>query len=341
MDKKQLLEVFRISEADFSDDTNARIKIIEEGFNVRKTRFYTAESLNKAAKLFEGKKMYINHESDWTTRERGARDLRDWVANIKTVEVALTSEGKTALYGNIVIHEPFFIDRLKKLRESKMLHELGVSINAYADGERKDVEGTTTNVINEFIEASSVDFVSEPGAGGRVENFKESIGGENDMDLKDLTIEKIKESRPDLMKAIEDKIKESIQPATQTQEPATKPETDDAELKMQSREARLDRKELLTDIIAASSLPANAKERVRESVLNSDVIMKDGRLDITKTKESISKTIESEENYIKDLTSAKVTEGNSGTQPQESQKVFESLQSSLDAWCGISVKEAK
>ena len=61
--KENFIEVFKLKEASIDPKSGSgRILIIEEGFNVSKSRFYTKEALEKAVSLFSGKKMYVNHE---------------------------------------------------------------------------------------------------------------------------------------------------------------------------------------------------------------------------------------------------------------------------------------
>ena len=351
-DQIESSEYLNLKEATFDEKTGkARVLIIQEGFNVSQTRYYTKEALEKGAHLFAGKKMYANHEDDWKTRERGARDVFDWVASIESTDVGITESQKTGVFGNILVHDTRFKNKLKELKEAKQLGQMGVSIVAYSDGERKDMNGVMTNVVNEFIKASSVDFVAEPGAGGHVKNFKESKEGKESMEIKDLTVEKLKESNPDLLneivKTVTAQVKESIQAEAEDKQADQNKESDndsarDTDHRFNVREAALDRKELLSSILAKNSLPENAKERVRESVLNTDVKMSGDRLDVKATKESIGKIIESEEAYIKEFSSAKVEGNGDSAESKEGAKVIESLQGFLDNRAGIEiVKETK
>lgn len=357
MDENKLPDFFLLKEAKFDEKTgNLKVLIIEEGFNVAKTRFYTAGALEKGAHLFAGKKMYKNHESDWTTRERGARDIDDWVATIISTEAGKTADNKTGIFGNVNVHSTEFRNKLKDLKEANQLNQLGVSIVAISDGERKELDGTMTNVVNEFIAARSVDFVSEPGAGGKVQTFKESKGGNEDMEIKDLTIEKLKESNPNLLteltKGITDSIKESIKvEAADAKKKADKEAADladknktktDDEKQAETfniREAGLDRKELVSTILSDNQLPANVKARIKESFLATDVKMSGSKLDIQATKEALGSTIDAEERYIKEFTDAKVTGGNSQTPNPEGAKIMESAQGMLDNLAGIVIKE--
>ena len=357
MDEKNLPEpeYINLKEATFDEKTGkARVLIIEEGFNVSQTRFYTKEALEKGAHLFVGKKMYANHEDDWKTRERGARDVFDWVASIEATDIGITPNKKTGMFASIKVHDTNFKTKLKELKEAKLLNQMGVSIVAFSDGERKDMQGIMTNVVNEFVKASSVDFVAEPGAGGHVQNFKESKEGKDNMEIKDLTVEKLKESNPDLLKNIVSSVTEQVKESIKTEADEAKKEADKnkesegtqtdsekTEAKFNVREAGMDRKELLSNILLDSSLPANAKNRVKESVLREDVKMDGTRLDIKATKESIGKSIESEEAYIKEFSGAKVEGHGSDADCKEGEKVVEALQNSLDRKAGIVIKETK
>jgi len=349
-------ESLNMKEAEFGEDfSNAKIKIIEEGFNRSKSRYYTKESIQKDMKVFEGLKMYANHEDDKVTQKRGARDIRDWVATIKTSESGLDSDGKVSGFGQVVVHAPWFKDLLKSAKESDVLGQLGASINAYCSGVRKKIDGVYTNAVEGFAKGLSVDFVSEAGAGGKVLNFQEAYHNErsDDMDLTNVTLEEIKESAPELYKemtkSITDTVKESL--AKEAKEVADKKtadlkakeskdeskDTDGSEKRFDAREAKLDRKELVSSIISESTLPANAKDRIKESILDSKVSMKEGRLDVETTKTEIAKVIESEEKYIKEFTEAKISgNGSESKEKTETDEKFEkALEASFDNMAGI------
>lgn len=334
-------DVVKIMEGSFDGDyTNGKIKIIEEGFNVNKNRYYTKEAIQNDIKKFEGVKMFINHEDDKDTAKRGARDLRDWVATVKTTEAGQDENGKYAGYGNVIVHKQSFRDFLKEAKESGVLSEVGASINAFCRGVRRKMDNVYTNVIEGFPRPLSVDFVSAAGAGGKVINYRESINeGDEDMDWEKVTAEEVKESAPKLFAELEKSIKESAQAdfdkklkeelaKAKESEDKTEDKPDTDESKFNVREARLDRKELVSSILLANSLPASAKERVKESLLNQEVILKGDKLDIEKTKESITKVIESEEAYIKAFQEASVT-GNGSSDKEDSEDTEKAKEAEL------------
>lgn len=209
-DHRFVKESLIVSEGTFDDTfTNGKVKIIQEGLNRSKKRLYTKEAIQNDINKFEGLKMYVNHEDDQTTIKRGARDLKDWVATIKTTEATTDSEGKVSGFGNIVVHSPWFKDLLKSAKESGVMQHLGASINAFCKGSRQKVEDKWVNVIEGFPVPVSVDFVSEAGAGGKVLNFQESYYDDDerssDMKWNEATAEEIKESaNPEEIKKIEE-----------------------------------------------------------------------------------------------------------------------------------------
>jgi len=347
-------EGVRVIESAFNEDfSNGKVQIIQEGFNVSKSRFYTKEAIQNDIKNFEGVKMFVNHEDDRETAKRGARDVKDWVATIKTTESAVDSDGKISGFGDIVVHAQWFKDLLKQTKESGVLSGMGASINAFCAGSRKQVGNKFTNVIEGFPKPLSVDFVASAGAGGKVISFKESYyEGDEDMDLSKITLEELKESAPELYakaaesgkelakKEIEDEKAKEAAAAKKAEEAKKAKESgndkEDVDAKFNVREARMDRKELVSSIVSESNLPASAKERVKESILAQEVTLKDEKLDIKETKEAIATAIESEEKYIKEFREAQITGNGSEDSEENKPELFiEGLGAALDSAVGI------
>jgi hypothetical protein len=181
------------------DQTTGKLTltVIRPGFNTSKSRFYTEAALKNGHKLFEGAKMFANHATAAEERARPEGDVNQWAASLKRTWV----ESDGTIKGEAIVVDPQFKAKLNNLAEAKLLGEMGVSIRAIGEAYTGKIEGVETSVVESFIAARSVDFVTYPGAGGRVEAIESDRHDANDVDL--ITLEQLKERRPDLVQLVE------------------------------------------------------------------------------------------------------------------------------------------
>jgi len=211
------------------DDTTGKLTltVIEAGLNTSETVMYPAEVLERDAQVFAGVKMFLNHATMDEEFLRPEGDLNAWVA---TLDKVWWDPASNTIKGSATIIDPPFDAKMRMLKERGNLAEMGVSIRAMGKGERKEVEGLEHKVmmISSIEAARSVDFVTSPGAGGKVEMLEKNLlehlsadvirkqrpdlvaelqegggkVGEQQLDLSELTIETLKEGRPDLVEAL-------------------------------------------------------------------------------------------------------------------------------------------
>ena len=194
-----LLQYTPLTEAVKIDKGIARVVVIEPGFNVSKETFYPEEVLKRDFAVFEGAKMYADHPTDEEDEQRPERSIRDWVATLTNVAV----DESGVVTGDATVIEPWLQNKLANLRDKDMLSEMGISINAVGTASKGTIDGIDTNVVEKFITARSVDFVTEPGAGGVVTLYE--ADRKLDIDLAELST--LRERRPDLVTEIEDGIR--------------------------------------------------------------------------------------------------------------------------------------
>jgi len=201
--RELVLEFTTLSEANIDGKGIAEVDIIKPGFNSDDSRYYPIDMLARDFSVFEGVKMYSDHPSKEDERNRPERSIRDWVATLSEVCV---DEATGKLKGKATIIESWFKEKLSNLKDQGLLSNLGVSINAIGKGVKSKIEGKSTTVIEKLLTIRSVDFVTEPGAGGIVVAYESA---DTDVDLID--VEALRERRPDLIMEIESVIKEKIQ----------------------------------------------------------------------------------------------------------------------------------
>ena len=218
------------------------IRVIEAGFNKSKQRYYPAGVLKRDFKIFEGAKMFVDHQTDQEAKVKPEGSVNNWVANVTKV----WAESDGTIMGESIVIDPQFKAKLDKLHEAKMLNEMGVSIRAIGEASRKVVDGVETNYVESLVKARSVDFVTYAGAGGQVETMESDRDAEHDVDL--LNEAELRKRRPDLVTLIETSARQS---------------TSQGEAKLKSLELQL--KEA-NDALAAKTTELNAANaKLKES----------------------------------------------------------------------------
>ncbi len=152
--------------------------IIRPGFNTSKTRYYTTEAVAAIVAAMRGCKQYLNHPTPTDLRERPERDLGAWVSSISETWV---DPNDGAGKGKTTITDPAFLAKAQRLSATGLLGQLGASINAVGLGQKAVMEGVETFLV-EGIDPDdpfrSVDWVTEPGAGGRAELLEAHAPGD-------------------------------------------------------------------------------------------------------------------------------------------------------------------
>jgi hypothetical protein len=292
-----LTEFIPLTEAAISEKGEANVIVIKHGFNTSKKRFYKKETLARDFNMFEGAKMYANHQTDEEELARPEGDVRQWVGNLMNVRV--NEEGH--MVGNSVINAPWLKEKLKILQEKGLLSEMGVSIRAAGKAVEGVIEGTKTHIVEGITRVKSVDFVTEPGAGGRVLLYEDDQS--NDVDL--INLEALKERRPDLVEAItsetrniirrEIKMSEELQAKVvelETQVETVTKERDESLEKVKEAEtekAKATAQAVITTAIAEADLPAPAKARLT------------ARFTDATSDEGLAEAIQAEKDYIAEL----------------------------------------
>ena len=306
--RELILNYVPLTEATF-DKGRAKVIVIKPGFNASEDRYYPAEMLKRDYGIFEGQKMYADHPTDEEDKARPERSIRDWVATLKEVQC----DDNGVVTGIAEIVEPWLMQKLASLRDKQMLSEMGISINAVGSATKGTIDGKETLVIEKLVAARSVDFVTEPGAGGVV-TFYES-GGYHDIDLIELST--LKEKRPDLIKAIEANIRaeitKEVKKAMENEEKIKELEGQietltterdglkEAAEKAEKDKAKAEAQATIKEAVDKAELPNAAKERLVE------------RFKDAESADGIAEAIQSEVDYIAKLSEAGKVKGMGAT----------------------------
>jgi hypothetical protein len=320
-------EATAITEAAY-DKTSGKLKItvIRPGFNTSKSRFYPATTLKRDHKIFEGAKMFKNHQTVAESKARPEGSVDDWVADI--TETSIAPDG--SIVGVAQVHDAPFKEKLAGLQEAGLLSSMGISIRAAGLQQEAEVQGTKTMWVESFKVAKSVDFVTFPGAGGKVDMLEAE-----QTDVEFITVEKLTELRPDIIKTITEAAKEAAT-VDKTNEQLTAElaavQSENAALKESNQKA--DVKAKLTVMLTEAKLPEPAEKRIKAQFAEATKV------------DGISEAITAEAEYIKSLGVVKVVakpgvramgESSQGAATGANEK--EIHEASVKAWMGTGMNK--
>ena len=323
--RELVIDFVPLTEAKF-DKGRATVIVIRPGFNATEDRYYPAEMLKRDYKVFEGQKMYADHPTEQEDKDRPERSIKDWVATLSDVTV----DESGVVTGVAEIVEPWLMQKLAALRDKKMLSEMGISINAIGSASKGTIDGKETLVIEKLVAARSVDFVTEPGAGGIVTMYESDRG--HDVDLIELAT--LRERRPDLIKLVETGIREGItrevKKAMENEELIKEKDTQ-IETLTKERDDLKEAAEKAKKAKAIAEAQATIKEAVDKAELPEaakEVILK--RFATAESAEGITEAIQAEIDYIAKLAESGKVRGLGPTKP-DTEKDTKALRESWKA----------
>ena len=269
--------------------------------------------------------MYINHPTAAEEKERPERNLRDWAS---TIVESRYENGKAI--GVVAIHDTWLRERLA---DPVAREHIGLSINTGGRLSIGKVNGQEMQIVEAIIPKRkngppSVDWVTEPGARGKVNRLLESrFKGGNKMDgIELLTLKELRESRSDLIEAIRKEAEAG------NAEKVTKMEKDlkEAQGKIEAfeKKQKIDAQIAAVDVaLKEAKIPEASKARIKE---NFSASLVEGDL-----KEAITKAVEKELDYVNKIS----PNGKIKTGATADGTLKESLGSELDVRAGIVEKK--
>jgi len=316
-----------LEEATLDSKGIARIVVIAPGFgNPVDNHYYPAETLARDYPIFEGVKMYADHQTEEEEKERPEGSIRQWVASLKNVKF----EEGVGIVGDAIIIEPWLQQKLAALRDKKLLSEMGISIRAAGVGTKDKIEGKDANVVDRITQVRSVDFVTEAGAGGGVLLYET----EREFDIDVISLGVLRERRPDLIKSIETEVKTTImrevQKTMESEARITELEEEVAAItterdtattalaESQKAQRQAEAKSLIDEAIGKSELPEKAREKLVEQFKESE------------SADGVEEAIQAEKDYVAALKEGQKPK-NLGPTTTEPEKSKEALRESFKA----------
>lgn len=146
------------------------VLIIQEGMSKNRNR-YQRKVLQEAAPLYEGAKVYIDHQEDTRRFGRSARDLAGFIKDVQPVLLATTKEATAAIFGlagTMVVTQKAIREELLDAWEEGKADLLGLSHDALAESVAVVDPAGAFYDVTRIESVKSVDLVTNPAAGGRV-----------------------------------------------------------------------------------------------------------------------------------------------------------------------------
>jgi hypothetical protein len=308
-----------------------RMKLIAPGKG--SMGYYTVESLKQAAadKIFhKGLQNFFDHPTEDETERSGTGSTLK-LASVLESDAVYEEDGVDGpgLYADVKAFadtKPFLVERWKNI---------GNSIRAAVVRSKEKLEGVP--IVNRFAKALSVDYVSMPGAGGKLVTLYESFKA----DSQHQAAKPDKENKPMAFEVNEQEYRQLTEAVKLI--PGLKVTVD----RLTEENGKLKAGQLVAVQIQESNLPPRAQKRVMSFFSGPAFIVptKDGALDVAALQESVKKQIEEEEAYLKEsgvtVASPVVRMPNGTAKPVEQgdPKILEeagkALDSNLDVLCGV------
>ena len=269
-----LHEVVRLTEAELDEDarTVKGATIIVPGWSAN-GRYYPPGVLADAVPLFEGAKAYADHPSkaDLKARpERSIHDLAGWYENVR-----IDDAGR--MRGELIVEDARIWSKVQAA-VTRNPNYLGISINAVGYTVKGEAEGKKGIVVESITHATSGDIVTSPAAGGGFDNLMASDDGMVTAILENVSLDEVRQTRPDLIKALQREWKTPrdsnalIEAKKRNKELAEQNRTDRERLVELGQRLEGLRKEVDVDrLLANRHLPDAWKAQLRAELLNAEI----------------------------------------------------------------------
>lgn len=261
-------EYVPLVEAAVRRDGTIPVKLIQPGWG--SSGFYPKEVLERdgPAVFKKGLKMFWDHPTPTEEAQRPEGSLNALAAELVTDARFADGPAGPGLYADAKVFEGYHS------AVNDMAKHIGVSIRASGRAVQGEAEGRKGPIVQALTAARSVDFVTEPGAGGKILDMFEAARPQQS------TATVHKEGQVD-----EKKFTEAL--ASRDQEIA------------RLRESMLlrDAKDFVRQAIAAANVPDVTKQRLVES-LSINPPVKDGQIDSDAYATRIAEAIKAEVDYL-------------------------------------------
>ena len=280
-------------------DGTVPVKLIQPGWG--SSGFYPAEVLERDGPVVfpAGTKMYWNHPTLSEEAERPEGDLRNLAAELVSgARWEAAGAAGPGLYADAKVFGPY------QAAVEELAPHIGVSIRAAGRAVAGEADGRTGRIVQQLVNARSVDFVTEPGAGGRIiAMFEAARGrrGEGEIGREGVDRPSPVATRPSI-----DNGALQAQEAIEMEELQTQlAEAQQQIEELRTANARLaealvlrDAHALAGEVLAEANLPDVTRRRLLGQVATNPPVGEDGQLDALALRQRVTEAITAEQQYL-------------------------------------------
>lgn len=273
-------------------DGTVPVKLIQPGWG--SSGFYPADVLERDGPVVfpVGTKMYWNHPTLNEEAERPEGDLRylaaELVSGARWEPAGVAGPG---LYADAKVFGSY------QEAVSELAPHIGVSIRAAGRAVAGEAEGRQGRIVQQLVNARSVDFVTEPGAGGQIISMFEAARRGEGQKARGEEASVPSNDNGELQFQEESEMSEELQ--AQLTEAQRQIEA------LQAANGRLaeglvlrDARALATDVLAEANLPEVTRRRLLGQVATNPPIGEDGQLDALVLRQRVTEAITAEQQYL-------------------------------------------
>lgn len=279
-----LAPIVPISESAVSKDGEISIKVIQPGQG--STGYYPAEMIQRDGPKVatKGLHMYWDHPTVTEAKERPERSLKDLAATL-TTDAAYDANGPQGpgLYAKAKVTERF------RGAVNDLAEHIGVSIRGSGRIVEREAEGKTRRVVEELTALESVDFVTKPGAGGRIVSLFEAARSGSPVPAGSPAPQPTEEKQE--VQAMDDKALQEAQERIKTLETQLA-ESNQGNAANVARLNRIEARTIAEAALSGAKLPSTVAESIREEVIQNPPLTESGDVDADKLGEAVKAKVE-------------------------------------------------
>lgn len=321
-------------------DGTVDIKVIQAGWGT--SGYYSKPVLQRdGPRVFpRGTKMYWDHPTPSDERDRPERSLRDlageFVGDAQWKEDGAAGPG---LYAPAKVFGPF------RETVAELAPHIGVSIRALGRANQGEAAGRKGMLVEEMVSAKSVDFVTMPGAGGKVMELFEAarpleVHGKGGTKISETVLTEVTSTtvatkpQEDNLADLEEAQRNLTEAKRQLEEANTRASR--AEEALLLREAR----DIILSEVAKADLPDVTKRRVVTTLTKQDVPNKNGAFDKDALLVRVTEAVREEKDYLNAVGNAGAIRGMGAASAPDEKAATAALEKTFRSF-GMSESAAK
>jgi len=299
-----------LREGAVASDGTVMLKLIAPGWG--SSGYYSKEVLKRdGPKIFTaGTKTFWDHPTSAEEAARPEGSLHSLVGALKE-DAHYEDDGPdgSGLYSRSSVAQHF------QGPVNSLAKNIGMSIRAYGSAKEGQAEGRKGAIIEKLTRAQSVDYVTTPGAGGKVLQLFEAARSAQPLSTnREGSIDDMDEAT--VQRLVETAVQKAVAPL----------QADNRKL-LERLVVATEAPRLLDEALARVNLPPASQRRVRERCLGDIPLKENGKLDDKKFGELIEAQVKDEGTFLAELSGGRFVAGMSSapiTDPKQLEKVIES-----------------